>query len=158
VDFVWNTECDSAFQFLKSKLATDVLLAHPQRLAPFLLHCDASNHGTGAVLSQHDSDHVLRPVAFASQSFSTSERNYSVHDGELLAIVRAFRLWRHFLLGHPQVIQVHTDHRNLLCFRQNQPLSGRHARCFSLSVLIHLTPCSWHPQHSCRFIKQSTFC
>jgi hypothetical protein len=59
---------------------------------------------------------------------SSSERNYSVHDRDLLAIIRALKEWRHFLLGAPHPTIISTDHRNLLFFKTARPLTSRHAR------------------------------
>ena len=41
----------------------------------------------GAVLSQHQDDGTLRPITFMSKMFSDVERNYQIHDKEMLAII-----------------------------------------------------------------------
>ena len=57
-----------------------------------------------------------------------AERNYETHDGELLAIVKAFKHWRHYLEGSQHPIQVLTDHNNLKYFMDTTVLSRRQAR------------------------------
>ena len=42
-------------------------------------------------------DELWRPVAFISKSLSNTERNYEIHDKEILAVVRGLEAWRHFL-------------------------------------------------------------
>jgi len=44
-------------------------------------------------------DELWRPVAFISKSLSNTERNYEIHDKEILAVVRGLEAWRHFLEG-----------------------------------------------------------
>jgi len=65
----------------------------------FRVEADASNYATGGVLSMKYSDEKWRPVAFISKSLSDTERNYEIHDKEMLAIVKCLEAWRHFLEG-----------------------------------------------------------
>ena len=77
----------------------------------------------GAVLSQHQDDGTLRPIAFMSKAFSDVERNYQIHDKEMLAIIRALEEWRHFLEGAEEKFEIHTDHKNLTYFHTAQNLN-----------------------------------
>jgi len=52
-----------------------------------MIKCDASNFATGAVLSQEQEDGTYKPVAFISHSMTLAERNYDIHDKELMAII-----------------------------------------------------------------------
>ena len=54
----------------------------------FRIEVNASNYATGGVLLIKCSDDLWRPVAFISKSLSNTERNYEIHDKEMLAIVR----------------------------------------------------------------------
>ena len=54
----------------------------------FRVEADASNYATGGVLSMKCSDKIWRPVAFISKSLSDTERNYEIHDKEILAVIR----------------------------------------------------------------------
>jgi len=54
----------------------------------FRIEVNASNYATGGVLLIKCSDNLWRPVAFISKSLSNTERNYEIHDKEMLAIVR----------------------------------------------------------------------
>ena len=63
----------------------------------FRVEVDASNYATGGLLSMKCPDELWKPVAFISKSLSDTERNYKIHDKEILVIVRYLEVWRHFL-------------------------------------------------------------
>jgi transposase InsO family protein len=128
VPFLWSSTCQSAFDDLKHVICSDVILPHPNPDIPFTLETDASDIALGAVLSQPDASGNHRPVSFYSRSLLPAERNYTVHDRELLAIVRALRHWRHHLQGSAFPTTIFCDHKNLLFFRTSQRLKPRHAR------------------------------
>ena len=52
-------------------------------------------------------------MAFHSRKVSDAERNYEIHDKQLLAILEAFKEWPHYLVGTKDPITVYTDHQNL---------------------------------------------
>ncbi len=54
---------------------------------------------TGGVLLMKCEDGLWRPVEFLSKSLNETERNYEIHDKEILAIVRGLEAWRHLLEG-----------------------------------------------------------
>ncbi len=57
-----------------------------------------------------------------------AETRYKTHDGELLAIVEAFKTWRHYLEGCKHEVLVLTDHNNLQRFMDTKSLSSRQVR------------------------------
>jgi len=99
-------------------------------------------------------------VAFYSKSLSLVERNYEIHDKEMLAIICALEEWRHFLEGAQHPVEIWTDHKNLEYFMTAKELNRCQAR-WSL-YLVHfdfkLAHCpgrsmgkldmlSWRPDH-----------
>jgi len=74
------------------------------------------------------SDELWRPVAFISKSLSDTERNYEIHDKEMLVVVRCLEAWRHFLEGAIMKFEIWTDHKNLEYFIKAQKLNRRQAR------------------------------
>jgi len=92
--FVWTPECQSSFDEMKKQFTEEPVLAMPDHCRPFQIETDASKYATGAVLSQLDSNGDRHPVAFYSKTFSPAERNYDIHDRELLAIIRALEAWK----------------------------------------------------------------
>jgi len=63
------------------------------------MEVDASDYATGGVLSMECGDSLWRLVAFLSKSLNETERNYEIHDKEMLAIIRGLEAWRHLLEG-----------------------------------------------------------
>jgi len=74
-------------------------LAAPDLDKEFRIEADASNYATEGVLSMKCSNKKWRPVTFISKSLSNRERNYKIHDKEILAVIRCLEAWRHFLKG-----------------------------------------------------------
>ena len=100
------------------------ILASPDNSRPFRIEADSSDFATGAVLSQQSpTDEKWHPVAFLSKSLSSVERNYEIHDKEMLAIIRAMEEWRHFLEGAEHQFEVWTDHKNLEYFMSAKNLN-----------------------------------
>jgi len=82
----------------------------------FRVEVDASNYATGGVLSMKCPDELWRPVAFISKSLSDIEKNYKIHDKEMLTVVRGLEAWRHFLEETMMKFEIWTDHKNLEYF------------------------------------------
>jgi len=123
--FDWTTECEQAFQTLKTLISSAPVLKYPRFDREFIIQTDASDVGVGAVLSQLDGDGVKKPVAFASQSLSVRERNYSTTEKEAYAIVYTLRHFRVYLLGRQ--FKLVTDHKALTWLHSMEP-EGRLAR------------------------------
>jgi len=93
-----------------------------------IVETDVSDYALAAILSIMTKDNEIYPIAFHSQTFSTLELNYDVHDKELLAIFEAFKIWRHYLEGSTSPIDVVIDHKNLEYFSTTKILMRRQAR------------------------------
>jgi transposase InsO family protein len=90
---------------------------------------DASGFAVGAWLGQDQTgDGSLQPIAYLSKKMVPAERNYPVHEQELLAIVIALREWRHHLSGASFTIRVVTDHKSLVHLQTQPHLSPRQRR------------------------------
>jgi hypothetical protein len=126
--FVWTEEAQKAFEELKEALLTTPVLQLFDPDKPITVETDASIHALGAVLSQPDETGKLRPVAYHARKFIAAEKRYSTGDQELLAIVDAFKHWKHYLQGAKHVVQVYTDHANLRNFTTTKELNGRQLR------------------------------
>lgn len=108
--FAWGEQQQQAFEQLKAAVTSAPCLAIPDPSREFIVHTDASGYATGAVLMQQF-DEGLRPIAFLSKKMTKAERNYPVHEQELLAILNALKAWRHYLGGRR--FSVLTDHQSL---------------------------------------------
>jgi hypothetical protein len=129
VPFVWGPDQEKAFEDIKAALCSAPILIRPDFDKPFILDTDFSYNGIGATLSQIGSDGKEHPIAFASKSLQPAEQNYSVTDGELLAIVWAVTVrFRPYLYGHHHQFLIRTDHNPLVWLQSQKNLSGRLAR------------------------------
>ena len=123
----WGPEQQQAFDDLRKALCEGPVLAIPRDDAPFRVEADCSQYTMGGVLAQLI-EGKLHLIAYRSQSLSPVERNYEIHDRELLAIMRALEDWRQYLLGATCPFEVWTDHQNLTYFNKAQKLNRRQAR------------------------------
>ena len=123
----WSSVENDAFLSLRHSVINGPILALPLDDAPFRVEADSSGYATGAVLSQLQNA-SWRPVAFSSKALSDVERNYDIHDRELLSIMRALSDWRKYLHGSDTPFEIHSDHKNLQYFMTSQKLNRRQAR------------------------------
>jgi hypothetical protein len=126
--FRWTERAEKAFQELKTRFTTAPILRHFIFGAKLRMECDASDYAASAILSQLCSDGQWHPIAFWSRKLDETEIRYETHDKELLAIVAAFKHWRHYLEGSTHPIKVRTDHLNLRPFMTTKELTRRQAR------------------------------
>ncbi|GMF50513.1 unnamed protein product [Phytophthora fragariaefolia] len=108
------------------------ILALPDESKPFSVVCDASDYafGIGCALLQTDEDGHERVISFQSRQLNATERNYPVHDKELLAMKYALLNFRVHLLGSRPFV-VYTDHASLRTATNSPHLSQRIARWLS---------------------------
>ncbi len=128
VPFVWDAECQAAFETLKKAFTSDVILRHYDPDREIVVETDASDFVSGGILSQYDEQGELHPIAYFSKKHNPAECNYEIYDKELMAIVRAFEEWRPELEGSTLPIKVITDHKNLEYFMSTKQLNRRQAR------------------------------
>ncbi|GJX67319.1 putative reverse transcriptase domain-containing protein [Tanacetum coccineum] len=87
VKFEWGDKQEAAFQLLKQKLCSAPILALPEGSEDFIVYCDASKKGLGAVLMQRE-----KVISYASRQLKIHEKNYTTHDLELGAVVFALKI------------------------------------------------------------------
>ena len=86
--WIWNEDNQKAFDELKNKIMSQLVLSLPKREGKFRVETDASGHAIRGVLSQ-EQEGKWKPVAFLSRIIQPAERNYEIYDKKLLAIVEA---------------------------------------------------------------------
>ena len=123
----WTEKQKEAFKKLKECFTKELVLAAPDLDKKMRMKVDASDYAIGGVLSMECKDKLWRPVAFLSKSLNETERNYEIHDKEMLAIIRELENWRHLLEGICFKFEIWTDHKNLEYFMKVQKLNCRQA-------------------------------
>ncbi|GJY78000.1 putative reverse transcriptase domain-containing protein [Tanacetum coccineum] len=120
----------NTFQSEHLELVMDIMsfsaprLSLPEGSEDFVVYCDASLKGFGAILMQRE-----KVIAYASRQLRKNEENYTTHDLELGAVVFALRLWRHYLYGTKCTANVVAD---ALSRKDKEPIRVR-----ALVVTVH---------------------
>ncbi|WVZ63588.1 hypothetical protein U9M48_013211 [Paspalum notatum var. saurae] len=105
VPFNWTKERQAAFDELKKRLTTALVLTLPDLTKSFTVYCDASKEGLGCVLMREG-----KVIAYASRRLRKHEVNYPTHDPELAPLCM-LKIWRHYLFGNK--CEIYTDHKSL---------------------------------------------
>lgn len=137
VPFSWGREESAAFETLKKAFIEYPVLAQWDPERETIVEADCSGRALGGCLSQVDGKGVLRPVAYHSAQLSQAERNYTIHDKELLAIISCLKAWTAELRGVARPFTILTDHKNLVYFMEPRLVSERQARWAELLSLFN---------------------
>ncbi len=126
----FTSEAKKAFTELRQVFVEGPILNHFDQEHHIRIETDASDYAIGRILSQLTSDDSGRwyLVAFFSKKMIPAETRYETHDGKLLAIVEAFKTWRHYMEGCKHKVLVFIDYNNLQYFMNTKNLSSRHVR------------------------------
>nr|GEU65049.1 putative reverse transcriptase domain-containing protein [Tanacetum cinerariifolium] len=118
IKYDWGEKEENAIQLIKQKLYSAPILALLEGSEDFVVYCDASHKGLGAVLMQRE-----KVIAYASRQLKVHEKNYTTHELELGSIVFALKLWRHYL--YETRCTVFTDHKSLQHILDQKDLNMR---------------------------------
>ena len=116
------------FKRLKEYFTKELVLAALDLDKKMRMEVDTSDYTMGGVLSMECEDRLWRPVAFLSKSLNETERNYKIHDKEMLVIIQGLESWRHLLEEVQSKFEIWTDHKNLEYFMKVQKLNQRQAQ------------------------------
>jgi hypothetical protein len=111
--FTWTPAIVQDFQTLKMAMCTTPVLALPNFTNTFVLECDSSRKGIGAILMQEG-----WPLAFTTKQLSERNLGKSIYEKEILATMHVVDLWRPYLLG--KCFQIKTDHQSLKYFLEQR--------------------------------------
>nr|GFB88720.1 reverse transcriptase [Tanacetum cinerariifolium] len=107
------------------RLVSAPVLTLPPGSGGFQIYSDASKKGLGCVLMQHG-----KVITYASRQLKPYEVNYPTHDLELVTVVFALKIWRHYLYG--ESCDVFTDHKSLKYIFTQQELNMKQRRWLEL--------------------------
>jgi hypothetical protein len=91
-EWKWEEEQQKAFKEIKAAIISELVLVLPRDEGKFKVKTDASNFGIGAILSQQQ-NRFWHPITFMSKTLMEAERNYEIHNKELLTIIKALQTW-----------------------------------------------------------------
>nr|GEX26577.1 putative reverse transcriptase domain-containing protein [Tanacetum cinerariifolium] len=111
VKFDWTEKAEAAFKLLKQKLCSAPIfaLSEAEGSEKFVVYCDASHKGLGAVLMQKE-----KVIAYASRQLKIHEKNYTTHDLELRVVVFALKIWLELLSDYDCEICYHPGKANVV--------------------------------------------
>ncbi|GJR99324.1 putative reverse transcriptase domain-containing protein [Tanacetum coccineum] len=122
---------------IEAKLCEAPILALPEGNDNFVVYCDASHQGLGAVLMQRE-----KVIGYASRQLKPNQENYSTHDLELGAVMFALKIWRHYLYGTKYM--VFTNHKSLQHILNQKELNMR-KRCWLELLADYDCEIRYHP-------------
>ena len=93
----WGERQQKAFEELKERFTTEPVLVTPDLDKEMRMEADALDFATEEILSMKCEDEKWRPVAYISKLLNEAERNYEIHNKEMLAIIWYLEAWRYFL-------------------------------------------------------------
>lgn len=128
---VWDEQKSEAFNGLKGALIREPILRSPDYSRVFVIQCDASNRGMGAVLSQEDKEGKEHPVLFVSRKLSRREETYGASEKECACLVWAIQKLKCYIYGTKFIVE--TDHSPLQWLNRMSDKNDRLLR-WSLSL------------------------
>ena len=130
----------TAFNRLQLAFTESLILWHFDLECYIGIEIDASSYAISKVLSQLtfgiNPDRIVtktdlghwHPIAFFLKKMIPAKTQYKTYNGKLLAIIKVFKTWRHYLESCKHKVLVLTDENNLCCFMDTKSLSSRQVR------------------------------
>ena len=122
----WSTDCEKAFQTLKTALTSPPILGYPDMNKPFILTTDSSGSAIGYILGQKDSKGREFVVAYGGRALRPDEKKWSVTEQECLAVIVGIETYKHYLSCNR--FTVYTDHKALQWLNNIKDPTGRLGR------------------------------
>ena len=123
----WIEKQEEAFRKLKEQFTKELVLTTLDLNKKMRIEVDASDYATEGVLSMEYENGRWRLVTYLSKLLNEIEKNYEIHDKEMLAIIRGLENWRYFLENACFKFEIWTNHKNLEYFMKVQKLNHRQA-------------------------------
>nr|GEV11714.1 hypothetical protein [Tanacetum cinerariifolium] len=137
IKFDWSEKAEAAFQLLKQKLCSALILALPKGSENFVVYCDASRKGLGAVLMQKE-----KVIAYASRQLKIHEKNHTIHDLELGAKELNTRQcrWLELLSDYDCEICYHPENANVVAdaLSRKERIKPLQVRALALTIDLNL--------------------
>jgi hypothetical protein len=121
ITFEWTTECEENFNLLIELLISAPILNIFDPNERFLVCTDACKEGLDGFLTQNG-----HGIGYESKKIKEHERTYGTNELELVSIVHALNMWRHYLMG--KRFELRTDHSGLKYLFEQPTLNSRKTR------------------------------
>ncbi|GJY86916.1 putative reverse transcriptase domain-containing protein [Tanacetum coccineum] len=129
----WSENPEAAFYLLKQRLCSSPILSLPKGSENFMVYCDASRNGLGAILMQRE-----KVIAYASRQLKIHEKNYTTHDLELGGVMFALKIWLELSSGYYREIRYHLGKANLVADALSRKEQIKPLRVQALVMMIGL--------------------
>ena len=137
VPFNWDHSCTHAFEHLKSLMCAIPILRQPDYMKVFFLTTDTSAYSMGTILLQEGELNLrtqkpmLCPVAYYSNTFTPTKRNYNIYEREFLGVLKALKHFRPHVAAMEIPVTILTDHANLTHWKATRKVNRQVARWFA---------------------------
>ena len=125
-----TTNAKRAFTKLRQAFVEALILNHFDLERHIRIEMDTLGYAIGGIFNQltlNDLDQ-WHLVAFFFRKMIPAKTRYKTNNRELLAIVKMFKTWRHYLKSYKHEVLMFIDHNNLQCFIDTKSLSSRQVR------------------------------
>ncbi|KAM9957125.1 hypothetical protein ACTFIR_003862 [Dictyostelium discoideum] len=112
---VVTDEIKKDIDILKNALANAPILSKPDSSKTFIVYIDASDVGTGCVITQFDDNGLENTILYDSKKFTKEQQSYTTTDREFLALLHVLEKYRYLLIDKRFII--YTDHLNLTYYK-----------------------------------------
>ena len=112
----WTEQQEKIFEKLKERFMKELVLVVLDLDKEMRIEVNVLDYTIERVLSMKCDDGQQRPVAFLSKSLNKTEKNYEIHNKEMLAVIKGLENWRHLLKGTKFKFEIWTDYKNLEYF------------------------------------------
>ena len=132
--YILTPNTKEVFNQLRQAFTEVSILQHFDPECHIRIETDTLGYTIGGVLSQLTSDHLTSDqdqwhlVAYFLKKMILAETKYETHNGELLIIIEAFKIWRHYLKAYKHEVLILTNHNNLCWFMDTKSLSSKQVR------------------------------
>lgn len=98
--FVWTADCCEALEHVKSCLASNPVMRHPNWDLAFIINPSASNVAVATILMLNDKPGRAHPIYYASRLLTNCETRYSTSEKLTISLLFACAKFCHYLLAN----------------------------------------------------------
>ncbi|GFT03771.1 retrovirus-related Pol polyprotein from transposon 17.6 [Nephila pilipes] len=137
-DVSWWETVKNSFDKRKELLCEVTSLVTPDSNLPFQVHCDASDYGVRCCLTQQDEEGINRPIAFASQKFNATQKNWASIEKEAWAVLYGLNMFDKWIYrAREEIISEHNPLKYLNQTTQKSPKLTRWALVTEIESFHH---------------------